>query len=102
MKYLKNFKESYLDDLKILYPNRKYKINDYIVFNRDLYSFNKIVIIKDKPYQIIHISENDFDSIIIILDDNNEESSFNYFDDRFKKISKEEADFLLNINKYNL
>jgi len=102
MKYIKTYNESHIDDLKELFPNINYKINDYIIFNRDLYSFGDLIVKKDKPYQVVDIIEDDNNSSMVFIDENNNKSAMNYFDDRFKKISDEEAKFLLNVNKYNV
>lgn len=92
MKYLKTYEKL----------NDNFKIGDYVVFTMDLNSYDKIVITKGKPYKIINVYDDGYNDVIIIYDDNNEQSIFNEFDTRLKKISKKEAELLLNQNKYNL
>ncbi len=92
MKYLKTYEEA----------NNNFKIGDYVIFTMNLNSFDRIVITKGKPYKIINIYDDGFNDVIIIYDDYNEQSTFNEFDFRLKKISKKEAEFLLDQNKYNL
>lgn len=92
MKYLKTFEDT----------NNNFKIGDYVIFTMNLTSFDRIVITKDKPYKIIDVYDDGFNDVIVIYDDYNEKSTFNEFDTRMKKISKKEAEFILDQNKYNL
>lgn len=94
MKYIKKFENKN--------NNYSYKVGDYIVFTMDLNSFDKIVITKGKPYKIINVYDDGFNDVIVIYDDNKEQSIFNEFDTRLKKMSKKEAELLLAADKYNL
>ena len=105
MKYLKYFEEVEWKDLNI---------GDYItfdfdivlhksypaVYNRDGY---KIIVRKNYPYKIIDIKSDDyFTKYIYIKNDDNKLMKVQKNEYNIKKISKEEAECIINAEKYNL
>lgn len=90
MRYIKAFEKF----------DKKYNIGDYVVADRDLYSFGEVTLTKDKPYKIIDMDDDI--NMMILINNSNNKVAMNDFDDRFKKIPKEEAEFILAQIKYNL
>ena len=88
MKYLKKFEE-----------HEKFKIGDYITYDINVYNFNKIVLIANKPYELKKIFNS---NLGIIFCEDNHEAKLILNDKHIKKISNEEAKILLNTIKYNI
>jgi len=80
----------------------KLKKNDYVIFVKN-YTFLR----KNYPYKINRVKPNMFnaedDLTCFITNDNDDERTFNSNKyNIYKKISKEQADLIINANKYNL
>ena len=93
MKYLKYFEEVEWKDLNI---------GDYITFDYDLYrEGNTIIVRKNYPYEILNMNvDNLFREFYIRRDDKIPMKIISTL--HIKKISKEEAECIIDSEKYNL
>lgn len=114
MKYIKKYEEvdwtelnsyKFREDNNLLLPSdhvaiikQKYKKGDYIIFNETKYSN----ISAGKPYEIIGITDNNFELSVNIYDDKEEKRNVTFFDKSMRKIPKDEALMLLAKQKYNV
>ena len=88
MKYLRTYENSQVD------------VGDYVMFKMNIVdsSSDEIVVRKNRPYMIFKIE----DGRPYITCDDDRITSIHMNDKRVKKISKEEALILLDVEKYNL
>jgi len=95
MKYIKTY-ENKLDDATV-------KEGDYVVFNDD-YVDEVSFVKKHYPYEVKYVAIDVYHNLIAYIDcDDGEEKSFKAINSSvYKKISKKDAEILLNANKYNL
>ena len=92
MKYIKKYEN----------VNDKYNKGDYAIFTKNKYRFNKVIISAGKPYEIIDTVDNNFESSVIIYDDDNEKRSISFTERSMRKISTEKALMILAKEKYNI